>query len=297
LAEEAVETGPGRSKIKSLEAMVGDVVKETADTSTLFLFTGNERLDYQPGHFLIVDPHQFESLERFTAFLEDMKGKKEPPRAYSISSAPNERYLAITVKEERYASGLTKYPPLLSPLLVHRTPKGTRLVMTGFTGPYTLTDEIASSSENLVHICAGSGSVPNFSILKHALEFYPKLRHTFIYSNRTWNDVIFRNQLDDLSRRYPHNLTVIHTVTREPDVSGFGPAVRSGRIHLSLLREVLPDINASHFFVCGPAISVRDRAVAREKGIEPQPRFIESVLPDLAALGVTKDRISLEFYG
>jgi 3-ketosteroid 9alpha-monooxygenase subunit B len=79
LAEEAVETGPGRSKIKSLEAMVGDVVKETADTSTLFLFTGNERLDYQPGHFLIVDPHQFESLERFTAFLEDMKVRKSRP--------------------------------------------------------------------------------------------------------------------------------------------------------------------------------------------------------------------------
>ena len=98
--------------------MVAEVIHETPDTTTLVLFTGNERLDYQAGHFLTVDPHQFEGLERFVAFLEDLKGKKEPPRAYSMSSAPHERYIAITVKEERYVSGTTKYPPLLSPLLV-----------------------------------------------------------------------------------------------------------------------------------------------------------------------------------
>ena len=91
--------------------MVADVIRETPDTTTLVLFTGNERLDYEAGHFLTVDPHQFQSLERFIAFLEDLKGKKEPPRAYSMSSAPHERYIAITVKEEAYVSGTTKYPP------------------------------------------------------------------------------------------------------------------------------------------------------------------------------------------
>src|SRR4029453_7959179 len=99
------------------------------------LFTGNDRLEYRAGHFLTIDPHQFEALERFIAFLEDLKGKKEPPRAYSMCSATHERYLAITVKEERYTPGDTKFPPLFSPLLVKRTVKGMRLVVTGFTGP------------------------------------------------------------------------------------------------------------------------------------------------------------------
>ena len=98
--------------------MVADVIVETPDTATLVLFTGNERLDYLPGHFLTIDPHQFEGLERFIAFLEDLKGRKEPPRAYSMASSPHEKYLAVTVKEERYVTGLTQYPPLLSPLLV-----------------------------------------------------------------------------------------------------------------------------------------------------------------------------------
>src|SRR4051812_2316487 len=204
-------------RIKELEVMVADVIVETPDTATLVLFTGNDRLEYRAGHFLTIDPHQFEALERFLAFLEDLKGRKEPPRAYSMCSAPHERYLAVTVKEERYVSGVTKFPPLLSPMLVKRTVRGMRLVVTGFTGPYTLPPDVASATDHIVHVCAGSGSVPNFSMLKHALEHHATVRHTFIYSNKTWDDVIFRDALAELAARHPDRLTVIHTLTREQD--------------------------------------------------------------------------------
>ena len=286
-----------RRKIKELVAMVADVIVEAPDTATLVLFTGNERLDYEAGHFLTIDPHQFEGLERFIAFLEDLKGRKEPPRAYSMCSAPHESHLAITVKEERYVSGVTKYPPLLSPLLVKRIGKGARVLITGFTGPYTLKPEIASSNEFLVHVCAGSGSVPNFAILKHALEQYPKLRHLFVYSNRTWEDVIFRAQLDELARTHPDRLAIVHALTREERTAGLPPGIRRGRVTTDLLREVLPATDARHFFVCGPAISAWDRAVARDKGVEPQPRFLESVLSSLAELGIPKAHITRESYG
>ncbi|MBL9123699.1 MAG: hypothetical protein JNG90_08710, partial [Planctomycetaceae bacterium] len=122
-----------RKRIRELEVMVADVIVETHDTSTLVFFTGNDKLDYLPGHFLTIDPHQFKALDRFTRYLEDMKGKREPPRAYSMCSAPHEKYLAVTVKEEDYVSGLTKYPPLLSPLLVRRVSRGQRMTITGFT--------------------------------------------------------------------------------------------------------------------------------------------------------------------
>ena len=115
--------------------MVADVIIETPDTTTLVLFTGNDHLEYLAGHFLTIDPHQFDALERFTAFLEDLKGRREPPRAYSMCSAPHERYLAVTVKEERYLSGTTKFPPLLSPMLTKRTTRGMRLVVTVSRAP------------------------------------------------------------------------------------------------------------------------------------------------------------------
>jgi hypothetical protein len=49
--------------------------------------------------------------------------------------------------------------------------------------------------------------------------------------------------------------------------------------------------------VCGPATSEWDRVAAREKGVAPVPRFMESVLASLTALGVKKDQITRESYG
>lgn len=281
-----------RRRIKQLEVMVAEAVYETPDTTTLVLFTGNDHLDYKPGHFLTIDPHQFEALERFTAFLEDLKGRREPPRAYSMASAPHEKYLAVTIKEERYTSGATKYPPLLSPLLVKNIVRGMRLVITGFTGPYTLPEDVESKTDHLVHLCAGSGSVPNFAILKHALRFHPKIRHTFIYSNKTWDDVIFRRELTALEEQHPDRLRVVHTLTRESR-----PGVRTGRVSTELIRELVPDIPGALFFTCGPAISAWDKLAARNGGPPTTPRFLETVLASLKELEVPPPRITRESYG
>jgi ferredoxin-NADP reductase len=261
------------------------------------LFTGTDRLDYEAGHFLTIDPHQFEALERFIAYFEDVKGKREPPRAYSMSSAPHERYLAITVKEERYERGATKYPPLLSPLLVKRTVRGMRVVVTGFTGPYVLPPDVESRTDHIVHVVAGSGAVPNLSILKHALTYLPGLRHTFVCSNKTAADVIFRQQLEELARRFPESLRLVHCLTREEDVTRLGPMFRKGRVSADLLRELVPDPRGCLVYACGPAVSSWEKAAARERGEEPRPRFMESALRALAEVGVPQDRITTESYG
>jgi len=65
-----------RRRIRELEVMVAETIVETHDTATIIFFTGNDRLEYQAGHFLTLDPHDFPELERFTSFLEDAKGKK-----------------------------------------------------------------------------------------------------------------------------------------------------------------------------------------------------------------------------
>src|SRR5262245_53241585 len=214
-----------------------------------------------------------------------------------MASAPHERYLAITVKEERFVSGVTKYPPLLSPMLVKRTSRGHRLVVTGFTGPYTLPDDIESKTDHLVHACAGSGSVPNFSILKHALREHPKLRHTWVYSNKTWDDIIFRQELEAIARQHPGQVRVFHSLTREENPGHFGSHVRKGRVNVELLREAIPDPTACIVYACGPAVSPWDRAAAKKAGTVAQPRFLESVLEALAAVGVPNDRIKQESYG
>ena len=62
-----------------------------------------------------------------------------------------------------------------------------------------------------MHVVAGSGSVPNWSILKHAVRFIPKLRHTFIYSNKTWDDIIFRDELNRFCAEHSDKVRLIHT--------------------------------------------------------------------------------------
>jgi ferredoxin-NADP reductase len=293
-----------REKIKEMEVMVADVIQETPDTATLILFTGNDKLNYEPGHFLTISPHQFPALERWINYLEDLKGKKEPPRAYSMTSSPDEKYLAITVKEERYITGVTPFPPLLSPILARRTSPGQKMFITGFTGPFTFNEQVRRDSENVLHICAGSGIVPCYSIIKYDLRYFSKHNHTLIYSNKDFEDIIFYSQLRKLEEEFPDRFKVFHTLTREtgglslnlPDGEA-GWKMKKGRVSKELISEAVPDFNSSAVFVCGPDHTAHQRKAAKDKGEELKPSFMSSVLSYLEELGVPKSKIKRESYG
>lgn len=286
-----------REKIKEMEVMVADVIQEAPDTATLILFTGNDKLNYEPGHFLTISPHQFPALERWVNYLEDLKGKKEPPRAYSLTSSPDEKYLAITVKEERYTTGVTPFPPLLSPILARRTTAGQKMIITGFTGPFTFNENVRRDSEHVLHICAGSGIVPTYSIIKYDLRYFSKHRHTLIYSNKNFEDIIFYSQLRKLEEEFQERFKVIHTLTRETGNSSNDGKVKKGRVSKELISDVAQDFSSTAVFVCGPDHTVHQRKIAKDKGEELKPSFMGSVLSYLEELGVPKNKIKRESYG
>lgn len=286
-----------REKIKEMEVMVADVIQETPDTATLILFTGNDKLNYEPGHFLTISPHQFPALERWINYLEDLKGKKEPPRAYSMTSSPDEKYLAITVKEERYITGVTPFPPLLSPILARRTSPGQKMFITGFTGPFTFNEQVRRDSENVLHICAGSGIVPCYSIIKYDLRYFSKHNHTLIYSNKDFEDIIFYSQLKKLEEEYPERFKVVHTLTRVTGNFSFNQKVKKGRVSKEIISEAVQDLNSTAVFICGPDHTAHQRKAAKEKGEELKPSFMGSVVSYLEELGVPKSKIKRESYG
>jgi 3-ketosteroid 9alpha-monooxygenase subunit B len=49
--------------------------------------------------------------------------------------------------------------------------------------------------------------------------------------------------------------------------------------------------------VCGPAISSWQRKQALEKGVQPQPRFLEATLEHLHQLGVDTKKVKRESWG
>ncbi|OJT27006.1 oxidoreductase [Archangium sp. Cb G35] len=286
-----------RNRPKEYEVTVSEVRLETHDTATLSLDFGPERPEYKAGQFINLDPHQFPALGRFSAYLQEHKGRKEPARSYSLASAPHEPLVAITVKDEDYIPGFTRYPPLLSPYLVHAPLTGSRMKVLGFMGPYVLPDDVEERTDHLVHIVAGSGAVPNFSIIKDALHRGLKPRHTVICSNKTWGDILYREAFEALERAHPGRLRVVHTLTRETDESRFGATVRKGRVGEALLEELLPDKATCLVYVCGPAITPWDRRKALETRTPATPRFMEAVLGHLHTLGLEDKRIKRESYG
>ena len=278
-----------------MEVEVVHVRRDTPDTTTLFMSAGDEPIEYEAGHFCTIDPHQFGELEHFTAYLEDQKGQREKPRAYSMASAPHEEHLAITIKEERYESGETPYPPLLSPLLTYYIQEGRRLVISGFTGAYTFPADVCERTDHIVHVCAGSGIVPNRGLIKESLHRGDPLRHTLLFSNKTRGDVIYFEEFEALRDQYPDQLDVIHCITRE-DPSGIRGA-RQGRISMELLREVAPDPSKVMAYSCGPGITPYERKAARAKGETPEPRFVENMVALLQEHGLDKKQIRQESWG
>jgi ferredoxin-NADP reductase len=212
-------------------------------------------------------------------------------------STPDERYLAITVKEEVYDKAGMKYPPLLSPFLVHHPLKGASMEVTGYAGGYYLPEDIANRTDHVVHLCAGSGSVPNVSMIKWGLAHVPGLRQTFIYSNKTWNDVIYRDELARMEAAHADRLRVVHALTREPETFAYTDRVRRGRVSPDLIRELVGDVARAYFFACGPAITVWEKRAAKAEGREPAPRFMESVHAAMQTLGVPKDHFREEAFG
>lgn len=290
-------SGPRVRRMETFDSVVLQSIVETPDTRTLVLDATVPPDAYEAGQYVSIDPHQFIALRSFIAYLEQEKGRREPPRAYSMSSAPREPKLAITIKEEVFEPGRTKYPPLVSGLLVHQIRPGDRLVVRGFAGGYVLGQDVESRADHILHVCAGSGGVPNYSMIKDSLERHRRLRHTLLYSNKTWDDVIFRDGLADLAARSGGRLRVIHTLTRGAAPPDTRVPVRQGRIDVDLLGSVLASEPASLVFLCGPGISVWERRAAAAAGTAPEPRFLEVMVGHLAALGVPPDRVHTEAFG
>jgi predicted ferric reductase len=121
-------------------------------------------------------------------------------------------------------------------------------------------------------IAAGIGITPAVSVLRTAVERHDRQRLLLLYGSRSWADVTFREELDDLGRTLPH-LKTVHVLSR-PETGWDG---QRGRISARLLRDVAPrDIAAWTALVCGP------------------PRMVTDVVFALRGLGMPSSSIQAE---
>ena len=182
-------------------------------------------------------------------------------RSYSLASAPGDRP-AITV--ERLHDGE------VSPYLVDEVVAGDRFELRGPIGGWFVWDA-DGATDPLLLVAGGSGVVPLMAMLRHRRAAGSIVPAKLLYSSRTVEDIIYREELETLGAE------VVHTLTREQPPGWTGYA---RRVDSALLAEVAqpPELNP-RTYVCGPT------------------SFVEAVADGLVALGHKPGRIRTERFG
>jgi ferredoxin-NADP reductase len=185
-------------------------------------------------------------------------------RSYSIASPAGGPRVELTV--ERIDDGE------LSPYLTQEAHAGDRFELRGPVGGYFVWDPDPGGPVLLVG--GGSGVVPLMAMVRQRATNHDAVPTRLLYSARSWEDVIYRDELERYGKR-GDGLEIVFTLTRDqpPDWTGY-----SRRVDRELLSEVAP-ADLSLTFVCGPT------------------PFVEAVAEALVGLGHEPSRIKTERFG
>jgi ferredoxin-NADP reductase len=181
-------------------------------------------------------------------------------RSYSIASAPGEPP-SITV--ERLEEGE------VSPYLVDEVRDGDVFEVRGPIGGYFVWD--GDEPAPVLLVAGGAGIVPLMAMARHRARVGARAPMRLLYSSRSIEDVIYRQELESLG------IEVVHTLTREqpPDWSGY-----ARRIDDELLRDVaFPPTEEPRVYVCGST------------------RFVDAAADGLVRLGYDPRWIRTERFG
>jgi ferredoxin-NADP reductase len=188
-------------------------------------------------------------------------------RSYSIASAPGAPNIELAI--ERLDNGE------VSPFLHDVARVGDTIEVRGPIGGHFIWR--AEDGGPLLLVAGGSGVAPLMSILRHRAAAAPGTRALLAYSARSWDELIFRDELLGMEADDP-NFRLVVTTTR-------GARQRPADLERRLDRELLRDILARwaetprHVYVCGATV------------------FVESVATALVAEGIPADLVRTERYG
>jgi len=219
-----------------------DIIKRTNDVKS-FRFRRPEGFDYKPGQYILV------SLE--------VEGKVIT-KAFSLSSSPTEKdHIEFTKK-------LTGHPfsNVLDNMKI-----GDSAVISGPFGKMTFEGEYAK----VALLSGGIGITPMISICRYCTDLHLDADIVLIYSNKTENDLAFREELDEMMHNN-NNLKVVYTLTR---ASESWTGCRERICENMVIREI-PDYRERHFLICGP------------------PEMVRSMEEMLALMNIPKDMVKKE---
>ncbi|NUT77400.1 2Fe-2S iron-sulfur cluster binding domain-containing protein [Pseudomonas sp. C1C7] len=197
-------------------------------------------------------------------------GQQAPSiRTYSVSSAPSDDFLRISVKRDGLVSSHLHERIQVGDWIEARAPQGHFSVH-------------AAERRPLVLLAAGVGITPLLSMLREVVyqgKRINRLRPTWlVQSSRAVEDLAFREEIDELVARAGDRVKVLRVVSQPSTDGSGGEYDKAGRINVELLKTVLP-LNDYDFYLCGPG------------------SFTQALYDGLRALRIPDDRIHAETFG
>jgi ferredoxin-NADP reductase len=121
-------------------------------------------------------------------------------------------------------------------------------------------------------IAGGSGIAPLMAMLRHRAAVGSRVPALLLYSSRTFEDIIFREELERLSAQ-DSDVKVLHTLTRQQPAGWTGEARRIDRDMLAQIG--IPATAEPRVFVCGPT-SLVEAAAQSMVALGHQPTLIKT---------------------
>lgn len=227
--------------------------------------------------FILVDKTQ-ESDNVFSLFFQNVEGSKyefisgqyvdaRPAhvkghgKCYTISSIPSDEFVSLTIKKKGEMSSA------LTDMIV-----GDKAI---FNGPYGNFCANQNGIGDIVMIAGGIGITPFYSFIRNALNSGSNTKLTLIYSNKTKNDIVFYDNLNELSKSNSL-LEVVYCLTQEKTTD---PLVNEyTRIDEDILnRYAMPNKDKS-YYICGSI------------------GFVDSIWKALKEIGVLEESIFTESF-
>jgi 3-phenylpropionate/trans-cinnamate dioxygenase ferredoxin reductase subunit len=187
-------------------------------------------LDFKPvGHEgFKFSAGQFAWISRKSPFLY-----YENPFSFSTDSDVNDGSFGFTIKElGDFTNTIKGFKP------------GDKVYIDGPYGTFSMDN---FKCKEVVFIAGGIGSAPVMSMLRTMSSRGDKTPLIFFYGSPSWDEIIYREELEELSLKL--DLKLIHVLEKPYE----GWRGETGYISLNLLKEYLPgDYQEWIYFMCGP---------------------------------------------
>lgn len=204
------------------EMVIEKVTMELPDTKSLRLrWPPNYDVEFQTGQFV-------------TLYWPDSPTYK---RAYSLSSCALDRgFFDVTVKREGK----------MGTRIVDWAKEGDTLKVIPPAGRFL---PVFETNKHLICLAGGSGVTPFRGFAREATLRKLATRITVLYSVRTTNDIIFRDDFHELDQENPNFVFEVTCTRLHPDDPWTG---RRGRIDAAWVHEHVNDLPNTVFYACGP---------------------------------------------